>query len=251
MTQAAVHGVAGEALRAVGLTKRFGHVEALIDVDVELPRGQVLAVVGDNGAGKSTLAKILTGVETPDSGTLTLRGAEVTFSTPARARAAGIAAVFQDLAVVECLDVATNIFLGDPPTGRFLVDRKRMDQEAMELLGRLNVPIRSPRTPVGMLPGGQRQAVALARVLRTNADVIVLDEPTAALGIREKANLVEIFRGLRDQGKAVLMISHDLQVVFGLADRIQVLRLGQSVGVRATSDTDREEIIGLITGAVQ
>lgn len=251
MTQTAARGVSGEALRAVGLSKRFGQVEALVDVDVELPRGQVLAVVGDNGAGKSTLAKILTGVETPDSGTLTLRGNPVTFSTPGRARAAGVAAVFQDLAVVECLDVATNVFLGDPPKGRFLVDRKRMDQEAMQLLARLNVPIRSPRIPVGMLPGGQRQAVALARVLRSNADVIVLDEPTAALGVREKAHLVEIFRGLRDQGKAVLMISHDLPVVFDLADRIQVLRLGQSVGVRATSDTDREEIIGLITGAVR
>jgi ABC-type sugar transport system ATPase subunit len=243
--------IANDVLKASGLTKRFGHVEALVEVDVDLTAGEVLAVVGDNGAGKSTLAKLLTGVERPDSGTMTLRGKPISFSSPADARNAGIAAVYQELAVVDCLDVASNIFLGDPPRRRFLVNRKRMDRESMEILQRLNVQVRTPNTPVGMLPGGQRQAVAIARALRATSDVVILDEPTAALGIREKANLMEIFRGLRDHGKAVLMISHDLQSVFDLADRIQVLRLGQSVGVRATSDTDREEIIGMITGAVQ
>jgi ABC-type sugar transport system ATPase subunit len=242
---------ANDILKGSGLSKRFGHVEALVDVDVDLPAGEVLAMVGDNGAGKSTLAKLLTGVERPDSGSISLRGEPVNFTSPAHARTAGIAAVFQELEVVECLDIASNIFLGDPPKRRFLVDRKRMDRESMEILARLNVPVHSPHTPVGMLPGGQRQAVAIARALRATSDVVILDEPTAALGIREKANLMEIFRGLRDRGKAVLMISHDLQSVFELADRIQVLRLGHSVGVRATSDTDREEIIGMITGAVQ
>jgi ABC-type sugar transport system ATPase subunit len=245
---ALAHSTVAEPVSAVGLSKRYGHVRALSDVSFGVAAGEILAVVGDNGAGKSTLLKLVTGVETPDGGELFLSDRRVTFASPTDARQAGVAAVYQDLALVECLDVATNVFLGQMPRRGPFVDRRRMDTETKDLMAALSVRIGSPRTPVGLLPGGYRQAIAIARALRTDARVLVMDEPTAALGVGERALVVDVIRGLRDDGRAVIIVSHDLDVVFALADRIQVLRLGRTAGVLERERTDRDEVIGLITG---
>ena len=237
-------------LRAVRVSKAFGHVQALNEVSLEISSGEVLAVVGDNGAGKSTLVKLLSGVLEPDSGTLMVDGERVSFRNPTEAHRAGIATVFQDLALVEVLDVATNLFLGRVPTRRLIVDRTEMYEAAAEMLASLRTRLPSVRVPVGLLSGGQRQAVAVARAVMQGRRVVLLDEPTAALGVRETAQVMETIRELRERNKAIVLISHDLETVFGLADRIQVLRLGKRVGVRDSSSTDREEIVGLITGSV-
>jgi ABC-type sugar transport system ATPase subunit len=240
----------GPVIRAVDISKSFGHVQALKDVTLEAYAGEVLVLVGDNGAGKSTLVKILSGVMRPDSGQIFVGGEPVHLADPAEARRAGIATVFQDLAVVEVLDVATNMFLGRVPRRNFFVERKRMIVEAAELLVSLGIRLPSVRVPVGLLSGGQRQGVAVARAVLQGGRAILMDEPTAALGVRETAQVVEIISELRSQGKAVVVISHDLEIVFDLADRIQVMRLGRRAGVRRREETDRNEIVGLITGTV-
>jgi ABC-type sugar transport system ATPase subunit len=244
-----VPGVATELLRVLGVTKRFGHVRALEGVDLSVQAGEVLALVGDNGAGKSTLMKVIAGVMSPDAGELFLRGGPVSFRSPADARRQGIAAVFQDLALVECLDIATNVFLGEIPRRRLFVNRRLMDAETSEVLRRMNVAVHSPRTPVGLLPAGHRQVIAVARAVRSDSRVVVMDEPTAALGVSEKARVADLIDRLKAERKAVILVSHDLQLVFDHADRIQVLRLGRTAGVRVCCDTDRDEIVGLITGA--
>lgn len=246
----AQRGESEPALRAVRISKAFGHVQALKDVSLECREGEILAIVGDNGAGKSTLIKTLAGVLRPDSGALTVDGRPVTFHAPTDAHAAGIATVFQDLALVEVLDVATNMFLGQTPRKGLLVDRKRMFNDAADMLASLRIRLPSVRVPVGLLSGGQRQAVAVARAVMQGRRVILMDEPTAALGVRETAQVIEIIRELRAQRKAIVVISHDLETVFGVADRIEVMRLGRRVGIRVQGATTREEIVGLITGSI-
>ena len=238
------------ALRAVGLSKAFGHVQALKDVSLECREGEILAVVGDNGAGKSTLIKTLAGVLRADSGELLIDGQAAAFRAPTDAHAAGIATVFQDLALVEVLDVASNMFLGQTPTRGLVVDRKRMFNDAADMLASLRIRLPSVRVPVGLLSGGQRQAVAVARAVMQGRRVILMDEPTAALGVRETSHVIDIIRELRAQRKAIVIISHDLETVFGVADRIQVMRLGRRVGTRSHGSTTREEIVGLITGSI-
>jgi len=238
------------ALQLRGITKTFGHVIALAGVDLEARAGEVLAIVGDNGAGKSTLIKIISGVYRPDQGIMEVEGAAVAPGNPAEARRTGIATVFQDLALVEVLDVATNMFLGQFPRRGWFIDRAAMDSESRAFLDGLGVTVSSVRSQVGMLSGGQRQIIAIARAMRAGGKVVLLDEPTAALGVRETGQAARLIRSLRDQGCAVICVSHDMSFVFDLADRIQVMRLGRVAGVRQASATTRDEIVGLITGSV-
>jgi ABC-type sugar transport system ATPase subunit len=230
-------------------SKAFGHVVALDRVSLACQRAEVLAIVGDNGAGKSTMVKVLAGVHQLDSGQLLIDGAPVKVSSPAQARALGISTVFQDLALVECLDIAANMYLGSPLTKhRWFVDRAAMIEGAADMLRDLRVRISSVRVPVGVLSGGQRQGVALARAVHQRGDIILMDEPTAALGVRETAQVLDMIDELRARGKAVILVSHDLEFVFSVADRIQVMRLGRVQGVRDRAQTNRAEIVGLITG---
>jgi ABC-type sugar transport system ATPase subunit len=238
------------ALRLTGISKSFGHITALAGVGLEVRPGEVLALLGDNGAGKSTLVKVMSGLYQPDDGEIEVQGESRHFATPADARGAGVATVYQDLALVEVLDVAENMFLGQFPGRWPFVDRKRMVRETQEFLSSLNVTVADVRTPIGMLSGGQRQIIAIARAIRLGAATVLLDEPTAALGVRETAQAADMIRTLRDQGKAVVLITHDMELVFEIADRAQVLRLGRVAGVRDVATTSREEIVGLITGAV-
>ena len=242
-----------EAAPAIALrsgSKSFGHIQALDNADLTAGRGEIHGVVGDNGAGKSTMLKILSGLFQPDSGELRIDGLPVTLHSPLDAREHGIATVYQDLALVECLDVATNLHLGDIPKKRWLVDRKRMERDAERVLTDLNVRIGSVRTPVGMLSGGQRQIIAISRAVRLErAAIVLLDEPTAALGIQERDHVGAIITTLRDRGKAVIIICHDLEFVFDYCDIVTVMRLGRTVARRAILDTDRDEVIGLVTGA--
>src|SRR3954452_2921841 len=234
-----------------GIAMRFGHVTALDGVDLSAYAGQVLAVVGDNGAGKSTLIKIISGVHRPDDGEILLSSEPAAFHNPADARQAGVATVFQDLALVEVLDVSTNMFLGQLPRRGWFVDRAAMDAESRAFLDGLKVTIASVRTEVGMLSGGQRQIIAVARAMRTGARIVLLDEPTAALGVRETAHAADLIRELRDRGNTVICVSHDMNFVFEVADRVQVMRLGRVAGVREIASTSRDEVIGLITGSLQ
>lgn len=231
-------------------TKNFGHVQALHSASLDVYPGEILGIVGDNGAGKSTMLKILSGLLRPDSGTVSIDGNPVDMLSPADARQHGIATVYQDLALVECLDIATNLHLGDIPKKRLFVDRKKMEKDAERILTELRVRVGSVRTPVGMLSGGQRQIIAISRAVRLErARIVLLDEPTAALGVQERGHVGDIVARLRAQGKAVILICHDMEFVFDLCDRITVMRLGRTAATRMVRDTDRDEIIGLITGA--
>jgi ribose transport system ATP-binding protein len=237
-------------LQLTGISKRFGHVTALDGVDLSAYAGQVLAVVGDNGAGKSTLIKIISGVHRPDAGEIVVSGHSSAFSDPAASRRAGIATVFQDLALVEVLDLSTNMFLGQFPRRGWFVNRKAMDAQSRAFLDELKITVSSVKTEIGMLSGGQRQIVAIARAMRTGAHTILLDEPTAALGVRETVRATELIRGLREHGKTVICVSHDMNFVFELADRVQVLRLGRVAGVRDVASTTKDEVIAMITGSL-
>jgi ABC-type sugar transport system ATPase subunit len=243
-------GAPTPALELRRLAKAFGQVRALSSVSLTAFPGEIHAVVGDNGAGKSTMLKIVSGVLAADSGEIVARG-RVVLQHGGVARTREIAVVYQDLAVVECLDVATNMALGGLPTrGRFLLDRRRMDREAKQVITDLGIRIGSVKTSVGLLSGGERQIVAIARAVRLDTPILLLDEPTAALGVRETRHVGEILDGLRSRGKAILCISHDLEFVFNHSDRITVMRLGRTVGTRLTVQTTREEIVGMITGAI-
>jgi ABC-type sugar transport system ATPase subunit len=234
-----------------GVSKAFGHVLAVDRVTLLSNAGEVLALVGDNGAGKSTLVKIIAGVHQMDSGEFLIDGKPVQLSGPGHARQLGIATVFQDLALVECLDIAANMYLGRPPRrwGVF-VDRQKMVAGAADVLQQLKIRLTSVQVPVGALSGGQRQAVALARAILQQGRLVLMDEPTAALGVRETRQVLELVLELRDHGAAVILVSHNLEAVFEVADRIQVMRLGRIQGVRRIEETDRNQIVGLITGAV-
>jgi len=238
-------------LEAAGLVKRYGHVTALAGVDLTLWPSQIVALVGDNGAGKTTLVSCLTGLIQPDAGEIRLRGKPVTIPTPHHAQQLGIATIFQTLALVGQRDVASNIFAGREPVrlGLF-VDRRRMVREAASMIADLRVNIPSVRSRVDELSGGQRQATAVVRALMGDNIATLMDEPTAALGVREAARVLELASRLRENGQAVLLISHNMESVFGLADRIVVLRHGRRVLDRPREATSREEVVGLLTGAV-
>jgi D-xylose transport system ATP-binding protein len=237
-----------------GFSKSFGAVEALKDVDFELRAGEVVGLVGDNGAGKSTLIKAIAGVQPPDTGEARFAGRPMRLNTPHDATVLGIATVYQDLALCENLDVVANLYLGQELTGNLPVahplNETAMEQKATELLSSLGVTtLRSVRTEVAMLSGGQRQAVAIARSLLGEPKVVLLDEPTAALGIVQTAQILKLIHRLRDRGLGVIVISHNLANVFEVADRIAVLRLGRMAKVMKAGDTSHEEVVAAITGA--
>jgi ABC-type sugar transport system ATPase subunit len=236
-------------LEARGITKAFGHVQALTDVDFAVHAGEVVALVGDNGAGKTTLVKVLCGAHRPDGGGLTMNGREVTFRSPADSRAAGIAVVYQDLALVDSRDVARNMFLGREPRRGLVLDRRRMLRESRATLDRLRIRVPSVRAPVSVLSGGQRQAVAIARAIHQGGRLVIMDEPTAALGVEQQQHVLELIEELRAQGTAVVMVSHNLAHVFEVCERVVVMRGGRIAGVRTTVDVTSEEIVQLIVGA--
>lgn len=242
-------------VRMRGISKRFGGVVALDNVDLEAWSGEVLAIVGDNGAGKSTLIKVLTGVHQPSSGSIELEGVPFTMASHSDAIAAGVDAVYQNLAIADHLTPAENLFLGSELTRKVLgitvLDNKRMRQEAVSTLNdRLGVKLKSMDVLTESLSGGQRQAVAIARAVRhENLRLLVMDEPTAALGPQETARTLELIKSLRDQGLAVIVISHSLDDVFAISDRIHVQRRGRCVGVVKTAQTSSEEVLSLIVGA--
>jgi ABC-type sugar transport system ATPase subunit len=235
-------------LEARGIVKHFGGVTALAGVDIALNAGEIVALVGDNGAGKSTLVKILSGVHAPDEGEVHVNGHPTPIDSPQRAMHLGISTVFQDLALVNERDVAQNIFLGrEPCRFLFLVDRKRMRREAKDTIEALRVGLPSIRARVGSLSGGQRQAIAVARAWQQGGQITLLDEPTAALGVREAAKVKDLMVTLRAGGHALLLISHNLESVFELADRIVVLRHGSKIADVRKWDTTKHSIVSLLT----
>lgn len=235
-------------LSLTGVTKTFGAVNALTDIDLDVAAGEVVALVGDNGAGKSTLVKVLSGVHAPDSGTIEFEGRAVQIADPAAAIDLGIATVFQDLALCENLDVVGNLFLGQE-RGRMRLDEVSMEVTSWELLQQLSAKIPTVRIPIASLSGGQRQTVAIARSLLGDPKVIILDEPTAALGVAQTAEVLDLIERLKERGLGVIMISHNMEDVRAVADRVVVLRLGRNNGVFEVAGVSSETIIAAITGA--
>lgn len=231
-----------------GVSKSFGAVAALTDLELDVAAGEVVAVVGDNGAGKSTLVKVLSGVHRADSGTITFEGKAVTIPTPAAAHGLGIATVFQDLALCENLSVVENLFLGQE-LSPLRLDEVTMENRSWELLRQLSAKIPTVRIPVAALSGGQRQTVAIARSLLGDPKIIILDEPTAALGVAQTAEVLNLVERLRERDHGVIMISHNMADVKAVADRVVVLRLGRNNGVFDVSSVSSEEIVAAITGA--
>jgi simple sugar transport system ATP-binding protein len=237
-------------LQLEGIRKEFGGVVALQGVDLELHAGEVIALVGDNGAGKSTLLKTIVGVHGQTDGRILLGGEEITFSDATDARKAGIEVVYQDLALADHQSVYMNMFLGrelkKAPLG--MLDKRRMMRETQELLDELDIRVPSPRALVRDLSGGQRQGVAIGRATHWAERLILMDEPTAALGVQETSRVEELIHRLKDRGRAMIVVSHNLAQVFRISDRICVLRRGEQVGVRTTSETSENEIVSMITG---
>ncbi|MER9165289.1 MULTISPECIES: ATP-binding cassette domain-containing protein [unclassified Mesorhizobium] len=239
---------AGELVLSLrGVSKNFGAVSALTDIDLDVHAGEVVALVGDNGAGKSTLVKILAGVHQPSSGTINYRGQQVTLADPSAALTLGIATVFQDLALCENLDIVANIFLGRE-LSPLRLDEVAMEVRAWTLLNELSARIPSVREVVASLSGGQRQTVAIARSLLLEPKLILLDEPTAALGVAQTAEVLNLIERVRDRGLGVVIISHNMEDVRAVADRIVVLRLGRNNGI-FSPDASNQELVSAITGA--
>ena len=236
-------------LSMTGVSKRFGAVQALKDIEFDVAAGEVVALVGDNGAGKSTLVKTIAGVYAPDGGDVVYDGSSVTITSPSQAQNLGIATVFQDLALCDNLDVVGNLFLGNEVLRGRVLDEVTMEQESWRLLRELSAKIPSVRIPVASLSGGQRQTVAIARSLLGAPKVVMLDEPTAALGVAQTAEVLNLVERLREKGLAVILISHNMSDVMAVADRVAVLRLGRNNGVFRVADTNSQEIIAAITGA--
>jgi D-xylose transport system ATP-binding protein len=236
-------------ISATGITKRYGAVQALDGASLDLRAGEVVALMGDNGAGKSTLVKTVSGVVIPDEGTITLDGRPARITTPHDAQALGISTVYQDLALCENLDVVANLFLGSERRRWSILNHIKMERATRDLLDQLDVRIRDIRVPVASLSGGQRQSVAIARALVGDPRVVILDEPTAALGVEQTAQVLDLIRRLRDRNLAVLVISHNLADVRAVSDRVVVLRLGRNAGEFVTADTSQEAIVAAITGA--
>jgi D-xylose transport system ATP-binding protein len=241
-------------LELEGVSKRFGPVQALDRVDFAVRAGEVVGLVGDNGAGKSTLVKAIAGIHTPDEGTIRFEGEEVRIRGPQDATELGIATVYQDLALCDNLDVVANLFLGRErvSTGAGQVSRRldevKMEHETADLLSNLAVTIPSLRSEVGTLSGGQRQQVAVARSLLGEPKVVMLDEPTAALGVPQTKQVLELIRRLRERDLGVVVISHNLVDVFAIADRVFVLRLGKAAGEFQAEDATEEHVVAAITG---
>src|SRR4029077_16766445 len=239
-------------LKVQGVSKRFGGVHALENVSLELYPGEVLALAGDNGAGKSTLIKIISGVHHPDEGTIWYSGSEVTFENPQRAREHGIETIYQDLALADNLDVGANVFLGREPLKRVLgfpvIDRKQMRTQAADALRVLDIQMHRFDLPIRSLSGGQRQAVAIGRAIHWKAKILIMDEPTAALGVPEQRKVIALIKSLKQSGVGVIFISHNLVDIFAVSDRIVVLRRGVKAGERLMADTSSDEIVRLMVG---
>jgi D-xylose transport system ATP-binding protein len=251
--------MAGESRTPVlelhGVSKRFGAVQALEGVDFEVYTGEVVGLVGDNGAGKSTLIKCISGIYQLDAGEIFFEGKLVTLNGPQDAANLGIETVYQDLALCDNLDVVANLYLGREATSRIVsrfkgpIDEVTMEKRSIEVLHGLSVSIPSVRTLIASLSGGQRQSVAVARAVMWNSKVVLLDEPTAALGVVQSQQVKTLIRNLRNAGLAVVVISHNLADVFEVVDRIIVLRLGKRVGTFNIGSTSHEQVVGAITGA--
>ncbi|MCU1445446.1 ATP-binding cassette domain-containing protein [Cryobacterium sp.] len=231
-----------------GIDKNFGAVQALTDIDLDIYSGEVVALVGDNGAGKSTLVKILAGVHPQDGGTIKSGDQRVSINNPAESNNLGIATVYQDLALCDNLDVVANLFLGHE-LGRGTINEVEMEKRSWSLLRQLSARIPSVRIPVASLSGGQRQTVAIARSLIGEPRIVILDEPTAALGVAQTAEVLNLIERLRERGLGVVLISHNMADVQAVADRIVVLRLGRNNGEFKVADVTYEDIIAAITGA--
>jgi D-xylose transport system ATP-binding protein len=234
-----------------GISKHFGAVQALSDVNFEVYAGEVVGLVGDNGAGKSTLIKTIAGIYIPDSGEYVFDGKPVTVRGPTDVTRLGIATVYQDLALCDNLDVVGNLFLGREVTagGAGPLDEVHMETRALGVLSRLSVRIPNVRTPIASLSGGQRQSVAVARSVMWNARLVLLDEPTAALGVAQTRQVLDLIHTLRTQGLGVVVISHNLADVFEVCDRIIVLRLGRRAATFEVHNVNRDQVVAAITGA--
>jgi len=236
-------------LRLEGIQKHFGGVVALDNVSLELRKGEVTAIVGDNGAGKSTLMKTIAGIHQPDEGRIWLDGEYVTFSDPRGSRAHGVEVVYQDLALVESQEVFMNMFLGRELRNRLgLLDKRSMKAQTEQILAELEIRIHSPSMTVRNLSGGQRQGIAIGRATHWARQLVLMDEPTAALGVQETGKVERTIMRLRERGLSVLIVSHNLDQVFRVADRVYVLRRGRMVGERFIARTDGDEIVSMITG---
>jgi fructose transport system ATP-binding protein len=244
-------------LEARNIVKRYGHVTALDGANLELRAGEVLAVIGDNGAGKSTMVKVLCGAVVPDQGEVLLDGVPVHFQSPLDPRKRGIETVYQDLAVAPALDIATNLFLGREIRCRGilgscfrLLDKRRMKSEAQKEMAELKFRLPSIDSAVEDLSGGQRQGVAVARAAIFARRLVIMDEPTAALGVRESGEVLNLIRTIRDRGLPVLLISHNMPHVFELADRIHIMRLGRRVALTTPREHSMGEVVAIMTGAM-
>ncbi|MDI2129542.1 ATP-binding cassette domain-containing protein [Yinghuangia seranimata] len=243
-------------LEGRGLVKRFGQVQALRGADFTVFPGEVVALIGDNGAGKSTLTKVLAGAARPDEGGILFEGAPVTLERPTDAQRLGIETVYQDLALAPDLDGAANLFLGRELLRRGLagrlgvLDKAAMRRRAVDAFARLGVELQDIDAPIGTLSGGQRQSVAIARAVAWADKVVFMDEPTAALGVLQRGRVLDVVRKVRDAGTSVVLISHNMPEVLSVADRVEVLRLGQRVATFTAADTSVEELVGAMTGAL-
>ncbi|MER7953960.1 MULTISPECIES: ATP-binding cassette domain-containing protein [unclassified Streptomyces] len=244
-----IHVSATPVLALRGISKRFGAVQVLTDVELEIHAGEVVALVGDNGAGKSTLVKTISGVHPIDEGVIEWDGRPVQITKPHDAQNLGVATVYQDLALCDNLDVVANLFLGNELSSGSVLDEIAMEKRAKELLDTLSIRIPSVRIPVAALSGGQRQVVAIARALIGDPKIVILDEPTAALGVEQTAQVLDLVERLRERGHGVILISHNMADVRAVADRVAVLRLGRNNGDFPVAETSHETIIAAITGA--
>jgi D-xylose transport system ATP-binding protein len=240
----------GPILALSGISKRFGAVQALSDASLEVHAGEVVALVGDNGAGKSTLIKVIAGVGPADTGEIRWEGRPVQIHKPSDATHLGIATVYQDLALCDNLDVVGNLYLGNEVTRGGLLDEIAMEKRSKELLASLAVKIPSERVVAAGLSGGQRQSVAIARSLLGEPKIVLLDEPTAALGVAQTAEVLDLIERLKERGLGIILISHNLADVKAVADTVAVLRLGSNAGFFSSKDTSQEEIVQAITGAL-
>jgi len=244
-----------EAVLSVSnLNKRFGGIQASRDLSLDLHQGEVLALAGDNGAGKSTLIKMIAGVYRPDSGQIFYNGGDITNQTPQEVRDLGIETIYQDLALADNLDVGVNIFLGREKMKRILgvpvLDRRLMREEARTALKHLGIAISDLAAPVQYLSGGQRQAIAISRAVYWNAKVLIMDEPTAALGVPEQREVKDLIKRLQAEGVAIIFISHNLTDIFDVSDRIFVLERGRKAGERLIDETNEDEVVAMMMGRV-
>jgi len=241
-------------LEARKISKRYGRVQAIEDINLELERAEILALVGDNGAGKSTIIKILGGALRKDSGEIFIDGKKVELENPLHAKTLGIEVVYQDLALINHLNIYQNLFLARELQRKIgflkVLDHRRMEREAETKLKELGVKIKSCREWVSRLSGGQRQSVAVAKAASFGRKIVILDEPTAALGVDESRHVLDIVRELKNKGASVIIITHNMEHAFSVADKFLVIRLGRVVGIRRKSETNIDEIVKMITGGI-